>query len=67
VVLPATYDESYCRRATAATGFRLRETMAAGDRERAILARLQQVCRYAYEKAPFYRRKWDAAGFHPIS
>ena len=39
--------------------------MPAGDRERAILERLQQVCRYAYEHAPFYRRKWDAAGFHP--
>ncbi len=39
--------------------------MPAGDRERAILTRLQQVCAYAYEKAPFYRRKWDEAGFHP--
>ena len=35
------------------------------DRDRAILERLRQVCAYAYEHAPFYRRKWDAAGFHP--
>src|SRR2546428_9289136 len=39
--------------------------MPAGDRERAIVERLRQVCRYAYEKAPFYKRKWDEAGFHP--
>ena len=31
----------------------------------AALARLQAVTRYAYAKAPFYRRKWDEAGFHP--
>jgi phenylacetate-CoA ligase len=39
--------------------------MAPGSRDRAILERLQHVCRYAYESAPFYRRKWDEAGFHP--
>ena len=27
--------------------------------------RLRDVCRYAYAHAPFYRRQWDAAGFHP--
>ena len=54
-----------CPPRAAATGFRVRETMPAGDRERAILERLQQVCRYAWEHAPFYRRKWDEAGFHP--
>src|SRR2546430_163071 len=41
------------------------ETLPAGDRERAIVERLRQVCRYAYEKAPSYRRKWDDAGFNP--
>ena len=30
-----------------------------------IVERLQKVCRYAYEKAPFYKKKWDEAGFHP--
>ena len=39
--------------------------MPSGDRDRAILERLRQVCAYAYDHAPFYRRKWDAAGFHP--
>jgi phenylacetate-CoA ligase len=37
----------------------------AGARDQAILERLQHVCRYAYDAAPFYRRKWDEAGFHP--
>ena len=62
---PATYDESYFPSSDSRYWFPVRETMPAGDRERAILERLQQVCRYAYEHAPFYRRKWDAAGFHP--
>jgi phenylacetate-CoA ligase len=62
---PATYDESYFPSPDSRYWFPVRETMPAGDRERAILERLQQVCRYAYEHAPFYRRKWDAAGFHP--
>jgi phenylacetate-CoA ligase len=39
--------------------------MPAGDREKAILERLQLVCAYAYDNSPFYRRKWDEAGFHP--
>ena len=34
-------------------------------REGAILKRLRQVTRYAWENAPFYRRKWEEAGFHP--
>jgi len=62
---PAAYDESYFPPPDSRCWFPVRETMPAGDRERAILERLQQVCRYAYEHAPFYRRKWDAAGFHP--
>src|SRR5207244_981911 len=43
----------------------VRETMPAADRERAILTRLQAVTRYAWDHAPFYRRKWEEAGFHP--
>ena len=29
------------------------------------MATLQALTRYAWEHAPFYRRKWDEAGFHP--
>ena len=39
--------------------------MPSAERDRAILGRLQVLTRYAWEHAPFYRRKWDAAGFHP--
>ena len=39
--------------------------MPSGERDRAILGRLQVLTRYAWEHAPFYRRKWDEAGFHP--
>ena len=62
---PADYDESYCPPTDSRYWFPVRETMAPADRERAILERLQTVCRYAYDAAPFYRRKWDEAGFHP--
>lgn len=62
---PARYDDDYLPPAASRYWFSVRETMAPAERERAILQRLQQVCRYAYEHAPFYRRKWDEAGFHP--
>jgi len=62
---PPAYDESYFPARDSRYWFPRRETMPAGERERAILERLQTVCAYAYEHAPFYRRKWDEAGFHP--
>ncbi|KAB2884012.1 MAG: phenylacetate--CoA ligase, partial [Pseudorhodoplanes sp.] len=62
---PPAYDETYFPPRDSRYWFPRRETMPAAERERAILGRLQQVCAYAYEHAPFYRRKWDAAGFHP--
>ena len=62
---PPRYDDSYLPDPESRYWFAGRETMAQGDRDAAILKRLQQVCAYAYEHAPFYRRHWDAAGFHP--
>ncbi|MFZ5538513.1 MAG: phenylacetate--CoA ligase family protein [Pseudomonadota bacterium] len=62
---PPAYDERYLPPADSRYWFPRRETMPAAERERAILERLKLVCRYAYEHAPFYRRKWDEAGFHP--
>ena len=62
---PPAYDESYVPAREARYWFARRETMPPAERERAILERLQQVCAYAYARAPFYRRKWDEAGFHP--
>ena len=62
---PPAYDPEYFPEPDARYWFPQRETMPAGAREAAILRRLQEVTRYAYERAPFYRRKWDEAGFHP--
>ena len=62
---PPAYDENYVPPAASRYWFPRRETMPVAERERAILERLQLVCRYAYEHAPFYRRHWDEAGFHP--
>jgi phenylacetate-coenzyme A ligase PaaK-like adenylate-forming protein len=62
---PAHYDEDYSPAPGERYWFKTRETMPAAERERAILERLQVVCAYAYEKAPFYKTKWDDAGFHP--
>jgi phenylacetate-CoA ligase len=62
---PTVYDESYFPPSGSRYWFPVRETMAAGEREQAIVKRLQEVCAYAYANAPFYKRKWDEAGFHP--
>jgi phenylacetate-CoA ligase len=62
---PPRYDAAYVPPRDARYWFPKRETMPAGEREAAILVRLQQLTRYAWDHAPFYRRKWDEAGFHP--
>jgi phenylacetate-CoA ligase len=62
---PPRYDPDYRPPPGSRYWFPVRETMAAAERDRAILRRLQTVTRYAWEHAPFYRRKWDEAGFHP--
>ena len=62
---PANYDNSYQPDSGSRYWFPQRETMAEGDREKAIVERLKQVTAYAYANAPFYKRKWDEAGFHP--
>ena len=62
---PPSYDESYFPDLESRYWFKERETMPAAQREKAILERLRHVCSYAYENAPFYKRRWDEAGFHP--
>jgi phenylacetate-CoA ligase len=62
---PPRYDAGYLPPAQSRYWFPKRETMPAADREKAILERLKQVTRYAWDNAPFYRKKWDEAGFHP--
>ncbi|PTM78070.1 phenylacetate-CoA ligase [Cereibacter johrii] len=62
---PPRFDDGYFPQADSRYWFPHRETMPQAEREAAILARLQAICAYAWDHAPFYRRKWDEAGFHP--
>lgn len=62
---PPSYNHDYFPAAGSRYWFPKRETMPPAEREKVILERLKQVTRFAYEKAPFYRRIWDQAGFHP--
>jgi phenylacetate-CoA ligase len=62
---PPRYDADYLPPRDARYWFPRRETMPAAEREAAILERLKQVTRYAWDHSAFYRRKWDEAGFHP--
>ncbi len=62
---PPRYDADYLPPAGSRYWFPERETMPAGERERYILERLKQVTRHAWDRSPFYRRKWEEAGFHP--
>lgn len=62
---PPRYDEGYRPADEQVYWFPNRETMPASEREGLILQRIREVMAYAYERAPFYRRKWDEAGVHP--
>ena len=62
---PAAYNEAYLPPPDARYWFPERETADPGAREKAIVARLRAVMEYAWDRAPFYRRKWDEAGVHP--
>jgi phenylacetate-coenzyme A ligase PaaK-like adenylate-forming protein len=41
------------------------ECAPAPERDAVILGKLRAQVRYAWEKSPFYRRKWEAAGVSP--
>jgi phenylacetate-CoA ligase len=62
---PPRYDSNYAPPQDQRYWFPVRETMDPEDRDKRILERLQQVMRYAWERAPFYRRKWSEAGLEP--
>ena len=64
---PPAYDESYRPPDAQRHWFPRRETMSAAEREAAVLKRIRQVMAYAWEHAPFYKRKWGEAGIHPGS
>jgi len=64
---PPRYDPAY--RPSAEAGEWLPEVERAHPeaREELILAKLRAQVRWAWEKSPFYRRKWDEAGVSPDS
>ena len=62
---PPRYDPSYRPPEHQAYWFPVRETLDPEIREARILERIQKLMRYAWERAPFYRRKWAAAGLEP--
>ena len=62
---PPAYDAGYLPAPDARYWFPMRECMDPGARDAAIVVRLREVMEYAWEQAPFYRRKWDEAGVHP--
>ncbi|MFD8338083.1 phenylacetate--CoA ligase family protein [Streptomyces solisilvae] len=62
---PPSYDETYRPPEGQTHWLPRRETMPAERREELILARIRQLMAYAWDNAPFYRRKWEEAGIHP--
>ncbi|MGH2378121.1 MAG: phenylacetate--CoA ligase family protein [Candidatus Limnocylindria bacterium] len=62
---PSRYDESYRPDPGDAYWFPQRETMPPAERDAAIAVRIREVMRWCWDRAPFYRRKWEDAGIHP--
>ena len=55
---PPRYDDAYTPPPGQEHWFPERETMDPDKRDEMILGRLREVCAYALERSPFYRRKW---------
>ena len=62
---PPTYNDAYLPPDGQRHWFPDLETMPAAAREAVILAKLQDVVRYAWDHSPFYQEKWEQAGVHP--
>jgi phenylacetate-CoA ligase len=62
---PPRYDETYRPADYEPYWFRDLETEPPQQREGRILRKLQAQVAWAYERSPFYRRKWHAAGVGP--
>ena len=64
-VWPPRYDPAYRPAAGAEYWDKDLECADPADRDRVILDKLRGQVRYAWEKSPFYRRRWEAAGVSP--
>ena len=62
---PPVYDPAYRPAADDVYWFREQETEPVERREARILAKLRAQVAWAYERSPFYKQKWDAAGVGP--
>lgn len=62
---PPVYDPSYRPANDEPYWDRARETMSGDERAAVILRKIQAVMRWAWERAPFYRTRWQAAGLEP--
>jgi phenylacetate-coenzyme A ligase PaaK-like adenylate-forming protein len=64
-VWPPRYDPSYRPEPHAEHWLPEVECAAPSARDELILSKLQQQVTYAWERSPFYRRKWSEAGVSP--
>jgi phenylacetate-CoA ligase len=62
---PPTYDRTYRPPDDAPYWDSTRETMSADERAAVVVAKIQGVMAWAWERAPFYRTRWQAAGLEP--
>jgi len=62
---PPHYDDDYFPEGDSRYWFPERETMDPAARDARIVERIREVMHYAWDNAPFYRRKWEDAGVHP--
>ncbi|PYM67245.1 MAG: phenylacetate--CoA ligase [Candidatus Rokuibacteriota bacterium] len=66
-VWPPRYDPTYRPDPTADYWFPELECLSPETREALILDKLRRQVAWAWERSPFYRRKWDAAGVSPAT
>lgn len=64
-VWPPEYDENYMPHPDEPYWFRELETMNPKEREGLIIEKLRAQMQWAYERSPFYRKKWKEAGIRP--
>lgn len=62
---PPLYDDQYIPQEDQIYWFPELETMDAKERERIILQKIRAQMAWAYERSPFYKKKWDQAGIRP--
>ena len=64
-VWPPRYDPTYAPAPDDPCWLPEIECAPPAARDALILAKLREQVRYAWERCPFYRRKWEAAGVSP--